>query len=319
MDKAKRSEGDALANELIAQYWRDFEAGDTWNYFTYPGRYVAADTWASDDQWRAIAQRFCERNKYLSAAFSILLRFERERYVSEAQEFVRKWHAETAGHDPEYLYDVLKYFPEENPLRHKYLGDSPNVLDAYRDSNRGCWEERQALISVQDDNLCNFMAERISESLRRSDLSNDEFEEDVLNRMVELGPMCAELVTADLVEIAKVKVYEFLDKDRRVVENNADTKEFSEDERSLWLRDDIGHFASRLNWDDMQLTLRCMKWYWTSQFAESWSDRDNEGLLAWSLRESDELLKRRALWVMKHHQYQPIDGAIAWKRMHPGT
>ena len=223
------------------------------------------------------------------------------------------------GHDAEYLYDVLKHFPKNNSLRQRYLGEHPSVLcSEYNDLHNGYSEERQALISVEDASLCTYIGQQVSDLLSRSDLTEDEFEGQVLTRMVELGPMCNTLIAPSLVESAKNRIYDILDNDRLATERDLSIDEHGVDQ-TLWLRDDIGHFASRLNWDDMLLALRRMKWYWTSQFSESYSDQYNDGLLAWSLRESDEVLKKRALDVMKHYSSQSIDGAIAWKRLHPGS
>ncbi|MEO0854807.1 MAG: hypothetical protein AAFY15_15080, partial [Cyanobacteria bacterium J06648_11] len=271
MNRSERQEGDALASDLIRQYWADFENCNTWNYFTYPGRYVERDTWASDDQWRNAALRMLELGSCLPSAYSILLSLEFEQHFSSAQSYIRRWHSETGGHDPEYLYDVLKHFPEEDELRKRYLWDPSEPLNDREGILGVCREARLALASVEDKDFCGLMAQQLSEWLTQGNLAETEFEDSVLERMVELGEACNKLIARDRIDAAKLFVYESLEKDRQIVEG----ARIEEDERSLWLRDDIGYFAARLNWEDVLLELRRAKWYWKSQFCEWWSDRDN--------------------------------------------
>lgn len=320
MDRAQRREGDTLADELISQYWCDFEFGSTWNYYAYPARYVARDSWATDKKWLEMAQRFLERDTNHWTAFEILLGQGLIEYVPRAQEEARIWLNETGGHDAYYLFDTLKYFPAEDPVRQAFLGQPPSVLDERQHDRDGSLSlARSALISVRDESMCQYLAARIYDLLEPPQLDEDDFLDNALVRMVELGPLCRELLPETLIETAQIKVYDALEKDRETLTRHHRGSIPLEGERNHWIRGDIGYYAWKLQWEEMLLDLRRTKWYWTSQFDPWFMDADNHCLMAWSLRESDAVLKKRALNVMVTHPYQRIDGAIAWKRMHPGT
>ncbi len=173
--------------------------------------------------------------------------------------------------------------------------------------------------SVRDAAMCQYLDERICALLEQSTLDEEGFLQNALPRMVELGPLCRELIPETLIETAQIKVYDALEKDQEVVARHQHRSMPPEGKRHLWIRHTIGYDAWKLQWEEMRLELRRTKWYWTSQFDPRSIDGQNHSLLAWSLRESDDVLKTRALNVMKHHALKPIDGAIAWKRMHPGT
>lgn len=315
MDAAQRREGDTLANELIAQYWHDFEFGGTWNLYVYPLRYVVGDRWATDEQWLDMAHRFLERDTHYWTALEILLDQGLTEYLPQAQEKALTWY-KSGAHDAYYFFDILKFFPADDPVRQAILGEPPSVLDKREHDDRLV---RQALISVRDEGMCQYLAERICELLEQPQIDEDDFLDDILPRMIELGPLCNELVPETLIETAQIMVYEALEKDREIVARGLHRSLPPAGERSLWIRDSIGYDAWKLQWEEMRLELRRTKWYWTSQFDPRYIDSSNDSLLAWSLRESDDILKKRALDVMKNRDLQPIDGAIAWKRMHPGT
>ncbi len=121
MEAAQRREGDALADKLIARYWHDLEFRGTWNYYLSPVRYVAGDRWATEEQRLDIAQRLVERDTHFWTGLEILLGHGLTEYLPRAQEEARTW-LKAGGYDAYHLFDILKCFPPDDPVRQAILG-----------------------------------------------------------------------------------------------------------------------------------------------------------------------------------------------------
>ncbi|MGH8028604.1 MAG: hypothetical protein ACREO3_01585, partial [Arenimonas sp.] len=73
LTRQQRTEADALASELIAAYWREFESGKTWNYHEILPKYVDGDAWATREEWLAVARRILAGQTHPLRAFDVLL------------------------------------------------------------------------------------------------------------------------------------------------------------------------------------------------------------------------------------------------------
>jgi hypothetical protein len=302
MDQITIAAGDALADKLIAEYWLAFEAGTTWNYHSWSPKYVKGDAWATRSNWLDVSRRVLETKVFHRPALEVLLAEGCLDYLEAARELVHDWHRES-GHDAYYFSDLMAHFPHSDPVRREYFSEYPQVND---------WEKhlRIALFSVEDVALCRHVAQMISEALLTEAVDEDRIESYVLPHLAEMGPLCSKYIDAKTIDAAKKFCLSYLKKDEAECLMPA-----PDDERSLWIRDEIAYLSWRLGWTDILRALEDAPWYWTSVHNDA-LDYENYNLLTWSLLKSNELLKNRALCVMQTHEYHKLDGAIAWKRLH---
>jgi hypothetical protein len=313
MNASEKEEGDILAKELIHEYWSIITSGSqsTWNFYLDPLRYTPHDRWATREQWISVAKQCVERRIYMLFGLEILLAEGFSEYLDTAMEVVADWLKRTGGHDPEYYLNILKYFPPDNPTRLAFL--PKGNLDTL-------WSEGyRALMSVGDEDVCRHSAAQIQKVFSAYPLDDVQVERQALPRMKELGRLCSNYLDSEVMESANRFCLEYLLKDIEIARYQKqlahEATAGKDGLRSLWIRDDIAYLSWRVGWFDMLTMLRKETWYWQSMF-EHWSPGDdNINLLVWSQYAKDELLRRRALHVMRRHEYTKIDGAIAWVRM----
>lgn len=314
MDAGRLAEGDALCRRLVSEYWPLLEEGNAWNYFGWSPKYVPSDTWATRSQWIDFARACLAKDKAGINAHQILLDAGCEGALAPAREFVDEWHRRSA-HDPEYYWKILSYLPEEDPLRQEYLGFPPDQLDDPESdiSTAPDTSIRSVLMSAGDSRMCRFVAERVTEIFAAEVLDDERAEDYALPRMVELGPRCAEYLSAETIARAREFCLRLLEKDREVSPRREALFEAGE-VRCLWLRCDIAYVCHRIGFDDIMQKLRSEDWYWNSMF-DSYCESENYTLLTWSLSEKDDVLLERTEHVMTTDAYARVEGAIAWSRM----
>jgi hypothetical protein len=302
MNQITIAAGDALADKLIAEYWLAFEAGTTWNYHSWLPKYVKNDAWATRANWLDVSRRALETKVYHRPALEVLLAEGCLEYASTARKLVHDWHRES-GHDAYYFYDLMAHFPRSDKVRRVYFSKNLRATDLDKSA-------RIALFSVEDVALCRHVSQAISDVLLTDSIDEDLAESYVLPRLAEMGPLCSKYIDAKTIDAAKKFCISYLKKDEAECLMPA-----PDDERSLWIRDEIAYLSWRLGWTDILRGLEKAPWYWTSVLNDV-NDNENYNLLTWSLLKSNEQLKNRALCVMQTHEYHKLDGAIAWKRLH---
>lgn len=303
IDAATQAVGDHLANGFIAGYWHKFVGTGTWSYHGWPPKYVPGDRWADRAQWIAAARRCIAEQTYVLSAYQILLAEGLTDCAADALAMIESWHAD-GGHDAYYFYDVLARLPDSE-LRREYLDiTDPDALWDDED------EVRRALIAVDDARTCALSAERIVRALSAAELDEQFVEERIIPRLVELGPRCRTYVPEPIMARAKAFCLELLARDRAIATRR---DRLDDDTRRRWIRDEIAHIAWRLGWFDVLRDLDREAWYWSTAFE---FDHDNYTLLTWSLLVANDALKARAVEVMRTDRLHPLDGAIAWVRLH---
>lgn len=311
MDSSRQAEGDALAERLIADYWQAFIEGTTWNYHGWRPKHVPGDAWVDRGQWIEASRQCIALDRNLIAAYEILLAEGLREYEHQAIAFVESWHRES-GHDAYYFFDLLARLPEDFHVRAEYL--SFRDCDDLWENDAWHWSQsrRHALLSVEDAKACELLGVRISKAFRSSTPDEAYIEDDVVPRLSELGPLSHRYVDKTALDKAKAFCLSRLEQDKRISHIRHD---LDENERSLWIRCDIARIAWRLGWTDILRNLAHERWYWSSIF-DDYCDYENLNLLTWSLVLNNDALSRQALHVMQTHAYHPLDGAIAWKRLH---
>jgi hypothetical protein len=90
MDAAMKKEGDALAKELIREYWDIFinATGPTWNFYLQPLRYDHTDRWATREQWLDAAKQAIDRKTSVLAGLEIMLAEGHTEYLDLARDVV---------------------------------------------------------------------------------------------------------------------------------------------------------------------------------------------------------------------------------------
>jgi hypothetical protein len=315
MDKKQEADGDALARQLIAQYWRDFENGDTWNFHSNPGWggiwYTRTDAWATREKWLAVARRCIEERSNIRQALEVLLAEGCKEYLPVARRFAEEWN-EYGGHDAYRFVDILSHFPPGDPLREQYLGyASPAEFDdPVHDQELGPY--RLALVAVADEGMCRYLAGEISKVFDTPDPDYELAFGYALPRMSELGRLCKELLSPTVLSNARQWCLAQLEKDKAMIERG---ERAGDGERERWVRNAIAPWSWKIGWPDVLERLQDEGWYWSWLFSDSYCDYGNINLLTWSLVRSDDLLKTQALLVMQTNAYLGLGGAIAWSRL----
>jgi len=176
---------------------------------------------------------------------------------------------------------------------------------------------RKALIRINDEKICHYIAKKINNEVKVFRCDDDFiviFEEYIMPRMAEMGALSSSYINKEIINLLKEKCIEYLDKDRLIIENNKTEILLKENKRAIWVRDSIAFWAWRLNWTDLLDKLENDNWYWSCVFNPPF-DQDNTNLLVLSTFTANEYLRKQAINVMTSHPYHKLDGAIAWKRM----
>ncbi len=311
MDAAMKQEGDALAKELIREYWDIFinATGTTWNFYLQSLRYDPADRWATREQWLDAAKQAIDRKTSVLAGLEIMLAEGHTEYLDLAHEVVAYWRDKLHEHDAYYYYDILKYFPPDDAMRRKYLSFENEYLlseDNYA---------RTALVSIEDEAVCKQLAKEITHAFTASPLDEQQAECALRFEMRELGRLCQKYLAPEVVKQAKKFCMEFLLKDMEVAPyfRSIPFDYTKPEKRITWIVDDIAVLAWRIGWLDILEDLRNEQWYWDRIYVNS--DCDNVNLLVWSRFARNAQLQAQALTVMRKKGYDRMDGAIAWMRM----
>lgn len=304
------SEND-LVKDLISSYWNDFQEGGTWNYFTYPLRYHEKDTWASIQDWTIHASKCLKNKKNQIQALEVLLSIDYAEHVDDAETFLNKLDDDI--HDVYYLYDLLAMMPKINPLRKRYL--SRDSFDFFVQDDSDAHLARLALCRVQDEEFLSFAGSYVNHFVKENRDDYEEVEGVVFPLLVDLGKNLEAYLSEDTIGVIEFIINKYLEKDMLCFEDMLNGRIFSEDERCVWIADEVARIAFSAGFTEILDRLKLSDWYWAGMFSEIWEDSDNNNLLAWSLYGSNETLLNRAEWVMNKHEYQRLDGAIAFSRL----
>lgn len=304
---------DNLAESLINEYLSQFKAGLTWNYYNWDPKYVKGDTWVSRDEWMNIAKDCLVKNTNVLQSLEILLDEETDAYISIAEEVVEKWYNE-GGYDAHYYYDIIAHLPRQNPIRQSVVS-----MDAYDDFF--CIDSseqsllRTALVRVKDADFCKTLGDYLNNLLSSSNLDDELMEDKIIPLLIEFGAASESYVLPSNLERVKEFCLAFLENDKRIVNYMLNGGSLNEEERQVWVGDNIAYWAWRLGWRDILTFLKGEEWYWASIFSEWWDDSESYNLLVWSLLDNNDSVRRRAMSVMQNHELHKLDGAIAWKRL----
>lgn len=301
-----------LSSDLISEYWCDFKASRTWNYYLWDPKYVRGEKWAPIDKWVSVSKECIEENLNVIQSLEILLREEFENYVSSAESFVHEWY-KGGGHDAYYYFDILSMLPKNNHVRRKVLSvdsfynlyaDDPEVMSA-----------RRALARAGDEDFVRHAGRYINDLFERDRLSESLIENHIIPIMLDMGGVVNSCVSEENLNRVKILCLEYYDKDREVIERIMGGVNQDEGQRQVWVGDNLAYFSWVFDWHDVLDMLGNDELYWSGIFSELWDDPENYNLLVWSLVRDDVLLRSRAEYVMVNHELHKLDGAIAWSRL----
>lgn len=299
-----------ICNRVVSEYWSDFKAGNTWNYFLDSSKYSNNDEWASMSQWKSAAEFCIENDSNVIQALEVLLAIDSDKYMDLANERIAYWYSGGA-HDAYYYFDILSHFPKEDKIREQFLGEKEYGTFIESDGWGYNSSARNALLKSDDSSFREFLGDWVSRKLS-AEYSLDTMEDDIFPLLVELGRYSKKYLSDSNIKDAKLFVQEFLDNDKKSVESILNGKIIDYEDRSLWIADNAGYFSWALGWQDIIDQLKTSDWYWASIFSDLWSDEDNKNLVAWSLVHNDQVIRSRALEVIKSGS---VDGAIALMRL----
>ena len=302
-------DNDALAESLISQYWTDFRSGATWNFYPSKIRNQEVDAWCNRSDWIENAMECVEYNTNLIQAFEILLTEKRDQYIDSAEKLVEAWH-KSGAHDAHYYYDIIAKLPSENVYRRQYLSSDRYNEFVGEDEWGYASSARKALVNSNDQSFVEYLGLFINNAF---DSDNVDIEYELLPLVIDLGSKSEMYIKKSNLEKLKEFCLDYLKKDEQVVSKFLNTN-IDEDERQIWVGDDIAYYSWVLGWNDILEDLKNKDWYWMMIFSEWWEDSSNKNLLTWSLYSVDTVLLERAEYVMKQGGYNRLDGAIAWKR-----
>jgi len=304
---------DAQSKKLISKYWSDFRSGSTWNFYSSKLRNQRDDAWVKPEEWIEHAKMCIESNTNLIQALEILLVEEKEQYLDVAEHLLSDWH-KSGAHDPYYYFDVMARLPKENSIRKEYLSSTCfkefMVDDGWGYSNSA----RTALINADDQCFLEFLGNFIDDNFKFNDLSDDVLEEDILPLFIDLGRKSENYVARSNNDHFKEFCLSYFQKDELVIDKFLNGN-LEEDNRQIWIGDNIAYYSWVLGWNDVIDELKNKDWYWMSLFSDWWDDYENNNLLVWSLYSNDNILKERASHIMQQDEYNKLDGAIVWERL----
>ena len=306
------SELNIESKKLTSEYWRDFRKGATWNFYSDKLRNSSDEVWTNPSDWVGCATECIQSNTNVVQALEILLVEQKEKYLGVAEKFVFDWY-EGGAYDVHYYYEIMARLPCDNAIRSKFLS-SANFKDFIQDDGWGYSNSaRQALIAANEPQFLEFLSSLINEKLKSKVISDVSIEEYVLPLMVDLGSKTDEYIEKNNIERVKEFCLDYLKKDENVVDKFLNGQ-FDEDERQIWIGDDIAYNSWALGWNDIISDLKTKDWYWMSLFGDWWDDYGNKNLLTWSFYSKDRSLIDRATLVMQSDEHNKLDGAIAWER-----
>lgn len=312
MDRLIEEKNYKKSRFLINEYWRDFKEGVTWNYYLWKPKYIEGDVWASKNQWVMAAKECIDKNINVIQALEVLLYECYDEYCDFAERFIARWH-EVDGHDDYIYYDILAKLPKENSVRKNLLSIN-SFHDIYGDGSEASLA-RKALVNARDEEFIGLAGIHLNNILSAGDLDGDVIEDRVIPILLDLGFLSNECVSDENMDKVKSLCLYYYEKDRAIMDDVLNGKELDDDERQLWVADNIAYISWVLSWGDVLDSLNTDKLYWAGMFSDIWSDHENYNLLAWSFCESNEALKKQAEIVMYNHEYHRLDGAIAWTRL----
>ncbi len=272
-------ENDILAKNLIDKYWVDFRSGTTWNFYSCGLRRRIGDTWAKTSEWIENAKVCIESNINLIQALEILLVEEKEQYLEVAEHVVSDWY-KSGAHDPYYYYQVMAKLPDDNFYRKKYL--SPENYESFIGNDGWGYSDsaRKALIEADDESFQEFIGDFINERFKSSKLPFYELEDFILPLFIDLGKKTERYVAKNNNERFKEFCLGYLEKDESLIEKFLNS-DIDEDERQIWIGDNIAYYSWALGWDDIINDLKTKDWYWMGLFSDWWDDSENKNLLVW--------------------------------------
>lgn len=247
-------------------------------------------------------------------ALEILLVEKSDQYISTAIDIVDEWFG-NGDHDAYYYYDVLALLPDSysvkrKVLKNEYFQDYIRGRDSYNCS------ARKALIKAKDLDFCNSLGKFLDNYLKSSNLIDEDIEENIIDPLIDLGHLHKHFISSDSISVIQDLFYRYLDKDKKIIDRFFNDEHIQEDERQIWIGDNIAYWCWMLGWHQFLDDIKESEWYWASMFGDWWDDSDNNNLLVWSLFHNNKILKNQSIHVMESHEYQQTDGAIAWVRLH---
>lgn len=303
-----------LSDQLIEDYWIEFERGRTWNFYLSSERLVLGDTWKNKNDFTELAIKNIAQGKNILQALEILMVENREFYYSQAEEIISSWY-ESGANDPNYYFDILVHLDKENIFREYFFGAQNVHLYLSEDDGTGwCQAARSSLLRVGDEVTCKAIANKITDIFCSENVDEKDIENIGLGFLVEMGELANQYLNSEVIGLAKDFCRSYLEHDERYILEEVELGR-KDPNSILWLRNDIAYISWRLGWMDVINELKQTEWYWASIFGEEWSDPNNRELLVWSLYEDNQILRNRCVAVMTSDPYSRIDGAIAWKRI----
>jgi general stress protein 26 len=174
---------------------------------------------------------------------------------------------------------------------------------------------RQALVRVKDKKFCEFYGSYINDLFESNNFGDETIEDSIIPLLIDFGVLANQYLPSSHLDKVKDFIYKSLSKDKAIVEQALNGVDNNQDSRKMWVRDNVAYWVWTLGWADILHDLKKQDWYWLSIFSEWWEDSDSNNLLVWSLLHDNEILRNRAIHVMKSDNFKKIDGAIAWKRI----
>jgi len=300
--------------EIIEIYWDRFKNGKVHNFYLDKYRYNSADTWASREDWLSIAKECIKTNRNILSALEILLKEEYSNYRKLADEILVEWYTH-GGYDIEYYQDILLMMPKDYELRKEIFDEeyfaelSSDFLDR---------EMARSILRSEDLDFYQRYAKLVNHYIEKHKYNYEELEFLLeYGCMVEFGKHIDSYIDGENIKILRKMVVDYLEEDKNMFLKMRDGYIPDEEERSLWIVDNVAKIVYYLGWHDILDDLILQQWYWDVLFdSEMDLDYENINLLVLSSYTSNDTLKNRAYALISNRFFDDsMDAVIALSRL----
>lgn len=281
-------------------YLATYGCGDI--FFAERLTYSPTDIWASDADWQSVAIQALEKyanDSWWALEILLKLNVNTKEILPKAVNVIDEWQAD-GGFDYHYYMYLLAVLPKNHPIRKRFFGESQfeSIL-----------QDRislDAIIYAEDYEFFEFVSKYIDRKIFKKDI---DIEKEILPIVYRLENRASQILSHKSQVILQDFIANYFKKDEIMVNRYLNGEQIKlDEERLIWIADDIGKAVWCLNFTEMLEQVKKADWYWCVLFSDYLPDYEAQELLAWSAIIVNPLLHQEA-------EIRDMKGVIAKTRL----